>query len=207
MEELKNLKVGEKIQLPPPSIKGEMSVEEAIFQRRSVRNFKAETLSLVEISQLLWAGQGITYAREGFRAAPSAGATYPLEVYLLFAEGIFRYLPDNHSLEKTNPENRLLDLAEACFDQDWVARAAINIVISAVFERTTTRYRQRGIGYVYMEVGHCAGNIHLQAVALGLGSVPVGAFDDDAVAKVVGLPAKSKPLYIVSVGYPYPEKH
>jgi len=202
LDELKNLKVGEEIKLPSPLTKGRISLEETILKRRSVRSFKNRPLTLEQISQLLWAAQGITSLQEGLRSAPSAGATYPLEVYLVSREGIFHYLPEKHALQKVIAENRMRLLAEACLGQDWIEETGVNIVLGAIFERTTGRYRQRGVGYVYIEVGHAAENIHLQAVALELGSVPVGAFDDDAVAKVLELPAKVKPLYVIPVGYP-----
>lgn len=201
-EELKNLEIGEKIKLPEPRTKDELSIEEAIFTRRSVRSFEDKPLTLEQISQLLWSAQGITYARGGYRAAPSAGATYPLDVYLVSADGFFHYLPEEHSLEKISSENRLIPLAEASLDQEWVKNAAINLIITAIFERTTGRYGRRGIGYVYMEVGHTAENVHLQAMSLGLVSVPVGAFDDDEVAKVLALPSRVKPIYIIPIGYP-----
>lgn len=201
LDELKNLKIGEEIKLPPPLTKSEVSLEETILKRRSVRSFKDKPLTLEQISQLLWAAQGITYPQEGLRAAPSAGATYPLEVYLVSREGVSHYLPEKHSLQKVIAENRMRLLSEACLDQDWVEKVGVDIVLSAIFERTTGRYRQRGVGYVYIEAGHAAENIHLQAVALGLGSVPIGAFDDDNVAKVLELPAKIRPLYVIPVGY------
>lgn len=201
-EKLKNLKTGEEMELPQPLTKGKISVEEAILKRRSVRSFADKPLSLEQISQLLWSAQGLTSLPGGYRAAPSAGATYPLEMYLVSKEGVFHYLLEKHWLKKISEENKLNSLAEACLDQEWVRQGAINIVITAIFERTTLRYRQRGIGYVYIEVGHVAENIHLQAVALGLGSVPVGAFDDESVTKVLELPKKIKPLYVIPVGYP-----
>ncbi|HCJ66115.1 MAG TPA: nitroreductase [Elusimicrobia bacterium] len=201
INELKNLKINEIIKLPQPKTKGELSVEEAIFTRRSVRSFEDKPLTLEQISQLLWSAQGITYARGGYRAAPSAGATYPLDVYLVSADGFFHYLPEEHNLEKISSENRLIALSEAALDQEWVRNVVVNLVITAIFERTTTRYGRRGIGYVYIEVGHTAENVHLQAISLGLVSLPVGAFDDDEVAKVLALPSRVKPIYIIPIGY------
>ncbi len=202
MNKLRNLEIGKEIELSQPQKEGKISVEEAIFRRRSLRSFAEKSLSLEQVAQLLWSAQGITSPSEGYRAAPSAGATYSLEIYLVCKEGIFSYLPEKHRLKKIFTENRLNLLSEACLDQEWVRTSAIDIVISALFERITLRYRQRGIGYVYIEVGHCAENIHLQAISLGLVSVPVGAFDDDLVAQVLGLPKNIKPLYIIPIGYP-----
>ncbi len=201
LDELKNLRVNEEIRLPDPRVRGTVSLEETIHKRRSIRNYIDKSLTLEQISQLLWAGQGITSLDEGLRAAPSAGATYPIELYLVSSEGIFHYLSERHSLEKTVAENRVKSLVNACWGQSFIGEAGINIVITAVFECTTGRYGQRGIGYVYIEVGHVAQNVHLQAIALGLDSVPIGAFDDDAVSKVLELEKKVKPVYVIPVGY------
>lgn len=186
--------------LPPPKTKGELSVEEAIAARRSIRSYSGAPLSEVEISQLLWAAQGITDPRRGFRAAPSAGATYPLETYLVTAEGVFRYDPDRHALQPIRMGDARARLATAAYGQSFVEKAGATVVFAAVPERTTRRYGKRGQMYIHMEAGHAAQNVHLQAVALGLGSVPVGAFEDAKVAGVLDLPAGQIPLYLICVG-------
>ncbi|HDL77910.1 MAG TPA: SagB/ThcOx family dehydrogenase [Lentisphaerae bacterium] len=194
--------IPDKITLEEPRMKGPISVEEAIARRRSVRRFLDKPLSRQQISQLLWAAQGITDKARGYRAAPSAGATYPLTVFAMTPEGIYRYLPAGHELELVRKGDFRSPLARAALDQPWVAEAPLDIVITAEPRRTTGRYGRRGMMYIYMEAGHAAQNIHLQAVSLGLGSVPVGAFDDDRVADILQLPEGHSPLYIIPVGYP-----
>ena len=197
---LAQAKIGAPVALPPPARKGEASVEQALAGRRSCRRFSPRPLALEQISQLLWAAQGVT-AADGRRAAPSAGACYPLELYLVCAEGIFQYLPEGHRLRKAQARDIRGDLAAAAWGQDFIAQAPASLVFSAVYERTTSRYGERGVRYVHMDVGIAAENVHLQAEALGLGSVSVGAFDDAAVARVVGLPDPEKALYIIPVGH------
>lgn len=193
--------VGARVSLPPPRSRGEVSVEEAISRRRSVRDFQSAPLSLAEISQLVWSAQGVT-SPDGKRAAPSAGACYPLETYLVCAQGLFRYRIGDHALVKVNEADLRGALCEACHGQEFVAKAPVSLVFAAVYRRTTKRYGERGERYVHIDVGHAAQNVHLEAVALGLGSVPVGAFDDQAVARALGLPGSHAPLYIVTVGHP-----
>jgi SagB-type dehydrogenase family enzyme len=199
-----------KVELPLPETTGLMSVEEAIAQRRSIRSYTDEPLSLQDLSQLLWAAQGITDPARKFRAAPSAGATYPLEVYVVvgsggvtgLTEGVYRYDPFEHTLENILRSDIRSDLVGAALGQTWVKEAPIDIVIAAVYERTTDRYGDRGIRYVHMEAGHVGQNLYLQAEALGLGMVVVGAFYDDQVQTLLRLPANQKPLYIIPIGHP-----
>ena len=185
-----------------------MSVEEAIKLRRSVREFSDHPLTMNLISQLLWSGQGIT---AGFkRAAPSAGATYPLTLYLVVGEGgveeipsgIYEYIPDSHSLSRIKGGDFRSEIATACLNQTFIAEAPVSIVIAANYERTTRRYGERGIRYVHMEAGHAGENIYLQAVALRLGTVAVGAFQDDDLHHVMELPEEEAPLYVMPVGFP-----
>ena len=200
--------VGEKISLPSPRMKSTVSVEEAIYRRRSRRNYSGEPLKIEELSNLLWAAQGITDPTNRFRAAPSAGATYPLEVYVVvkkggvekLSEGVYHYDPFEHSLEKRLDGDLSSDLCSAAVSQRWVRDASINIVLAAVYERTTQRYGERGVRYVHMEVGHVGENIYLQAESLGLGTVVIGAFYDDWVQKLLSLPENQKPLYIIPIG-------
>ena len=190
------------ISLPNPSTSGGMSVAEAIAKRRSIRKFADEPLTPNEISQLVWAAQGITEPNRKYRAAPSAGALYPLKLYLLTHEGIFHYIPERHSLLPIESKDRRNDLSRAALGQSFVADAALSFVITADYARTQGTYGDRAPMYVHMEAGHVAENIHLQAVALGLGSVPVGAFRDQAVSDIVGLSSDYTPLYIILVGHP-----
>lgn len=197
--------LGIEIKLPLPRHKSAISVEEALLKRRSIREYTSAPLTLPEVSQLLWAGQGITDPR-GLRTAPSAGATYPLETYLVvgkadgLGEGVYHYRPEGHKLVKIMEGDLRRELAIAALGQEWVKEAAINIVFAAEYERTTRRYGERGVRYVHMEVGHAAQNVYLQAVALDLGTVVIGAFYDDRVKKVLGLPKNEEPLYIMPVG-------
>jgi len=192
------------VSLPVPPMAGTMSLDEALARRRSVREFASGALTLAEISRLVWAAQGITAPER--RTAPSAGATYPLEVYLVagdvenLAAGVYCYRPDRHRLEKVADGDVRLPLAAAAVDQQWVARAALVVVLVAVFERTTARYGRRGERYVHMEAGHAAQNLLLQAATLGLGATPVGAFDDAEVSRLLHLPVGGTPLYLIPVG-------
>lgn len=198
------------VKLPPPKTVGTMSVEEAISRRRSTRSFTDEPLSLQDVSQLLWAAQGITDPVKNFRAAPSAGATYPLEIYVVVSKdgveglacGIYHYDPREHRLIRMLGSDLRSGLAEAALGQSSVKEAPISIVVTAVYERTTSKYGERGVRYVHMEAGHVGQNLYLQSTALGLGMVTVGAFYDDQVQKLLQLPEDQKPLYIIPVGHP-----
>lgn len=191
------------IRLPKPSLKGQLTLEEAIARRRSVREFSDRPLSLEEIGQLLWAAGGITGDASYLRAHPSAGALHPLEVYLLDADGIFHYEPQGHRLTPVRDGDMRADLAKAAYRQWFIADAPCVIAITAVYARTTGKYGDRGrIRYVPMDAAHSAQNVLLQAVALGLAAVPVGAFDDEAVRAVMGTPSNEVPLYLIPVGQP-----
>lgn len=189
------------IKLPEPKSIGKMSVEEAILRRRSERSFQPAELTAEQISQLLWAAQGITDKSWGFRAAPSAGALYPLYLYILKSDGVFQYIPDGHKLVQISAEDRRPSLVRASLGQTYIGEAPLVIVIAGNFRITEAKYGQRSYRYVNMEVGHVAENIHLQAVAMGMVSVPIGAFWDDVVAKTLELPETQDPYYIVPVGY------
>ena len=195
------------VALPRPSLEGEVSVERALARRRSVRTFAPETLSLSAVSQLLWAAQGITDPAGG-RTAPSAGALYPLEVYLVAGAvsgvrpGVYRYDPRLHQLSLESEGDARLSVAGAALSQDWVAEAPAILVLGAVYERTARQYGERAPRYVHMEAGHAAQNVYLPATALGLGTTTVGAFRDGEVARVLGLPAYVQPLALLPVGKP-----
>jgi len=204
------------IKLPSPQLKGNVSVEEAILRRRSVRRYRSEPLGLSQLGQILWSAQGITGAGE-FRAAPSAGATYPLEIFVVVGDkgvvvkdakqtreelqaSIYRYEPVSHSLRPHKAGDVRSQLARAALGQEFIAEVPVSIVICALYDRTCSRYGGRGERYVHMEVGHVGENIHLQAVALGLSTVEVGAFRDEEVRQVLGLDEQTKPLYIMPLG-------
>lgn len=195
--------VGRAVELPAPRTDGPMSLERALAERRSVRDFTDERLTLEELAQLLWAAQGIT-ADWGGRTAPSAGALYPLEVYAVTPGGLYHYLPDGHRADVLRADDLRRPLAAAALGQAAVAVAPAVLVIAAVFRRTEVKYGERAERYVHLEAGHAAQNVLLQAVALGLGGVPIGAFSDREVQRVLGLPADHEPLYLIPVGHPAP---
>lgn len=198
------------IYLPPPSQTGGMSLEEAIACRRSVRRFSPAPISQLLLSQVLWAAQGITDTSSGDRAVPSAGATYPLEVFVAggnnsieeIGEGVYRYHISTHSLTLHHKGDVRLELAGMALGQKCIYQAPIDIIICAIYERISTRYSARGERYVHMEVGHAGQNIYLQATAVGLATVAIGAFDDERVGEVLRLDRQCKPLYIMPVGRP-----
>ena len=191
------------IQLPKPVVAGKISLEEAISKRRSQRAFAPKELTVEQIGQLLWAAQGVTAEKNGhgLRSVPSGGALYPLEIYAVTKSGIFHYVSLGHQLEKKADKDYRRNLTEAALGQDSITQAPLSIVICAVYSRISKKYDQRGIRYADMEAGHAAQNIHLQAAALGLGSVPVGAFSDQRIKSVLSLPDECAPLYIIPVGF------
>ncbi len=195
----------QRLALPEPEYDGEMAVEEAIRKRRSIRDFSRDSLALADISQLLWAAQGTT-GKRSFRAAPSAGALYPLELYVVvghvdgLSPGVYRYRQAKHDLVLVASGDRRKQLAKAALGQDWVRRAPAVLVLTGVYRRTLVKYGQRGRRYVHMEVGHAAQNVYLQATARDLATVMVGAFDDDEVQEVLELPDDHEPLGLMPVG-------
>ena len=190
------------VKLPTPRQTSAISVEEAIERRRSVRDFSNAPLSDSEHGQLLWAAQGITHRMRGLRAAPSAGALYPLELYLTTRAGVLHYEPRAHALRRTSSTDVRDLLFHAALRQEAVRDAPSVVVVAAVYERTARKYGERAGRYVHMEAGHAAQNLLLQAVALGLVAVPIGAFDDEAVARALAVPSTHQPLYLIPVGRP-----
>ncbi len=193
------------IKLPQPVTDGKASLEQSLHERRSVRQYKNLSLSLADLSQLLWAGQGIT-ASGGRRTAPSAGALYPLDVFVVAGDvtglpaGIYLYQPHDHALQRIVAGDARADLCRSALGQSSIRTAPAVIVLCAVYERTTVKYGERGIRYVHMEAGHAAQNIALQAAALDLGTVVVGAFHDEQVGSVLHLPREEHPLSLIPVG-------
>jgi SagB-type dehydrogenase family enzyme len=197
--------IGEVIKLPNPRFDSDCSVESALRQRRSIREYRDEPLALEEVSQLLWSAQGISDPK-GLRMDPSAGGLYPLEVYLIAGKvnnlfsGVYKYRPNGHMLVRLAHGDKRTDLSAAALDQECIRDGAAVIVIAAIYMRTTVKYYERGIRYVDMEVGHAGQNISLQAVSMGLASVVVGAFDDYKVKRLLKLPDNEQPLYLIPVG-------
>jgi SagB-type dehydrogenase family enzyme len=195
------------VHLPEPDSSGKMTVEQALSMRRSVRKFAEQSISMEQLSQLLWSAQGITDKR-GLRTAPSAGALYPLELYIVaknidgLASGIYKYMPDNRKLTLINQGGKIEELSQAAGNQSWITDAAAVVAITGVYERTAAKYGDRAIRYVNIETGCAAENIYLQATAIGLGTTLVGAFADDKVTDVLGLKIDEYPLALMPVGYP-----
>ena len=190
------------IELPPPNELGGISLARAIRQRRSVRNFGEHTLTWNDIGQLVWAAQGVTDDAMGLRATPSAGALYPLELDVVTPHGVFRYQPTTHTLRQRMTGDVRAELARAAYEQRWLTDTSCVFSVVAVIERTARKYGARAERYVQLEAGHVAQNILLMAVGLGLSGTPVGAFNDNAVARTLGLDKGEAPLYLVPVGLP-----
>jgi SagB-type dehydrogenase family enzyme len=188
------------IHLPEPASDGGISVEAALAKRESVRHFASIPLTLSQISQIFWAAQGITRDGGG-RTAPSAGALYPLELYLALRDGFFHYVPRRHQLVHVSDHDHIDDLASVALGQQCIRESSAVVVIAAVYERIERKYGSRGERYVKVEAGHAAQNILLQAVSQGIGAVPVGAFHDDDVRKVLSLPSDHEPLYLIPLGH------
>ena len=204
-EAMSSIKSPEIVELPAPRHDSNFSVERALLERRSVRSYSKNPLTLNEISQILWASQGIT--RKGvYRTAPSAGALYPLEAYIVvgnvtdLAAGVYNYKPHEHKLVRSIDGDKRADLCQAALSQSPVKNAPAVLVICAVYERTTGKYGERGIRYVLMEAGHAAQNICLQAVSLDLKSVVIGAFSDREVKRITNCKPNEHPLYIIPIG-------
>jgi SagB-type dehydrogenase family enzyme len=194
--------MSEIIRLPTPKKTGDISLEAALYQRRTIRSFLETPLGMESIGQLLWAAQGLTTSN-GLRTAPSAGALYPLEVYVAAHDLLGRYLPESHSIEVIHRDDLRKAIASAAFDQEFILQAPCSFLLAAVPERTQLKYgADRSPRYIEIEVGHAAQNLLLQATALGLGSVPVGAFDDQRIAGLFRLPSGQSPLYLIPVGRP-----
>jgi len=197
------------IKLSRPAYDGKISVEAAIRARRTIRDFHLKPLSLTQLSQLLWSAQGITDEVMGFRAAPSGGALYPLDVYTVVGDGgvkglesgVYHYHPEGHGIQLITKGDKRKDVADASLRQMWMAEAPVIFVITSEYERITRKYGNRGVRYAMIEAGHVGQNIFLQSEALGLAAGIVGAFHDDEVAKVIRAPQPREPLIIMPVGY------
>lgn len=194
------------IKLSKPDRTGNASLEQALSGRRSIRDFSDSRLTLEQISQLLWAACGIS-GPHGFRTAPSAGALYPLDVYIVSGSnigldaGIYHYNVNNHSLNKLSTTDLRADFCKAALSQSAIKKAPVTFLMTGVFKKTTVKYGHRGFQYVYMEAGHAGQNILLQAWSLGLGALPIGAFQDNEIKRLMNFSADEHPLYLIPVGY------
>lgn len=193
----------QEIKLPTPQYKSTVSVEEALLQRRSIRQYAPGALTLNEVSQLLWAAQGTT-KKDFFRTAPSAGATYPIDTYLVAGDveglpaGIYQYQPQGHRLTPKITGDKRKELSQAAANQPWVLKAPISIVLVSIQERITSRYGPRSIRYIFMEAGHIGQNVHIQCETLGLGTVMIGAYSDKAAREVIGV--EQEVIYMMPIG-------
>jgi SagB-type dehydrogenase family enzyme len=175
-----------------------MTLERALLLRHSVRNFEPQPMSPAQLSQLAWAAQGVTDATTSRRTSPSAGATYPMEVYFATADGVSHYVPGRHAMQRLSTR----DVRRTLTTQQTVAEAPCVIVLASVTERTRKKYGERAERYVAMEAGHIGQNVLLEATAMGLGGVPVGGFDGDKAREVLALDPSEEPLYILAIGKP-----
>jgi SagB-type dehydrogenase family enzyme len=202
-------KGGGRMQLPEPMLDGDVSVERTINTRRTIRSFDRKALTLKQLSQLLWAAQGITETGGFKRGAPSAGALYPMDVYGVVGRnciekldpGVYHYGPADHTLSLAQEGDRRRDIAGASLWQMWMADAPLNLVITGEYSRIMGKYHQRGIRYAMIEAGHIGQNIFLQCQGMGLEAGIVGAFDDEKVVQVMGIKRTHEPLLIMPVGY------
>lgn len=196
--------VAKEIALSEPKLDGGLSIERVLQRRRSRRKFTGQPITVAQLSQLLWAGQGVTGEQQGtmLRAAPSAGALYPMDLYVALPKGVYHYNPLEHTLLRTTGGDKRAELAWAALDQEFLAEASVDLVITAEYERSMVKYRQSGVRYSVIEAGNISENIYLQAESLGLATVAVGAFRDDQVSEVLDLPKAHRPLLIMPVGYP-----
>jgi SagB-type dehydrogenase family enzyme len=188
--------------LPPVPVDASVILDQAFRERRSIREYGSQPLDLEIVARLMWAAQGRTQMDGPGRIAPSAGGTYPLEVYVATADGLLRYIPEGHRAQWITGDDLRPNLHRAALDQQSVRDAPAVMVITGVVSRTEERYGDRAERYVFLEAGHAAQNVLLQATGLGLGAVPVGAFRDDEVAKVLALGADEQPIYLIPLGYP-----
>ena len=195
------------VRLPEPQVEGLLSVEAALARRRSVRSYTSEPLTLEAVGQLLWSAQGVTHPL-GYRTAPSAGALYPLELYVVarrvegLAPGVYRYRPGRHTLRLRSEGDRSAELARAALRQDAVRDAAAVLVFAAVESRTASKYGPHAMRYILIETGHAAQNVLLQVQALNLAAVVIGAFHDDDVKALLDVPDRERVLYLLPVGHP-----
>ena len=199
---VRRIKLLKKIPLPAPNTQGTISVESAIKHRRSIRDFTDKQLTLDQVGQLAWAAQGVTDEQESLRAAPSAGAIYPMQLHIVIPGGAYKYNPPDHSITKTIFEDIRADLTAAALDQQAVAKSQCIFIISGSSKKVEAKYSGKGQSFMLIEAGHIAQNIQLQAVAMGLGSTPLGSFDIKKVWRTCKLDLEQKPVYIIPIGYP-----
>ena len=198
--------------LPSPQLTGNMSVEQAIEDRRSVREYNDEPINISDVSQLLWAGQGITDPQYGLRAAPSAGQVYPLELYVIVGTGgvtglpagEYLYVPENNTLEKLINGDLRAQLATIADGQPWVQQGQVDIVITGNYQKMIDKYPDVPLStrFVNLEAGHVGETIYLQAEPLGLATVSIGSFNENQMISLMHLQVNEEPIYIFPIGHP-----
>lgn len=194
------------IKLPSPVYDSNTSIEEALLKRRSVRYYSSKQLNLTELSQILWSAQGITDKISGLRTAPSAGALYPLEIYVVVANvkslepGLYKYNPNSHIIARILKGDIRDEISNSSLKQESITISSAIIIITAIYDKTSVKYGKRAERYVHMEVGHTGQNIYLQCTSIGLGTVMIGAFNDDALKRVLNLPDNENPLALYPLG-------
>jgi SagB-type dehydrogenase family enzyme len=197
------------VKLPQPIIKGNMSVEEAIHDRRSIRTYSSAPLTLEDISQLMWAAQGITDSSRNYRTTPSGSHTFGLETYILIGnnnnleKGLYHYNPFNHTLEQLTKDDVRLKLSEASDSQEWVEKAPIDIIITGNYQKLVDKYHDEELSarFINNEAGHAGQNIYLESIARNLGTVAIGSFDDKKIHDILPIPSIEKTIYVYPVGH------
>lgn len=197
------------MRLPQPDVTGQVPLEKSIKSRRTIRSFASTPIALKEFSQLLWAAQGIIETGGFRRSVPSGGALYPIDVYAVVGEsgvqeiesGVYHYEPGTHEITLVKDGDLRRELAKAALGQMWMAAAPVNLIVTAEYERSSSKYGERGVRYSMIEAGHVGQNIFLQAEALGLGAGIIGAFDDQEVIRAAKLDPGHEPLLIMPIGY------
>ncbi len=200
----------QKVELPKPSFAG-LSVEKAIQKRKSVRSFMESPMNLEQLARILLSANGITQQRGGIarRATPSGGALYPLDLYVIatnvdeLTNGLYHFQVSDSSLELVKEGDFSIQIFEAANEQRAVGASPITIILTARFGRITQKYADRGYRYAYIEAGAACQNIYLQATSLDMGTVAVGAFNDDSLNELLGIDGLHEAaLLIMPVGYP-----
>jgi SagB-type dehydrogenase family enzyme len=197
------------MRLPQPDVIGSVPLEKTIKSRRTIRSFASRGITLKDLSQILWAAQGIIEEGGFRRSVPSGGALYPIDVYAVVGEsgvdeiesGVYRYEPGTHEIALVKEGDLRRELAKAALGQMWMAGAPVNLIITAEYSRSASKYGERGVRYSMIEAGHAGQNIFLEAEALGLGAGIVGAFNDREVVWVAKLRSGHEPLLLMPVGH------
>lgn len=188
------------IHLPQPDKEGGGGLHKILNDRRSIRSYVDGEITKEELSQILWSGDGISYEERAFRTAPSAGALYPIDIFVFNEEGVFRYEPQDHYLKRVQDEDRRDDLYTASLSQGAVRDADTVLVLMGFVERTSVKYGDRALRYVYIEGGHICQNILLEVENLGLGAVPIGAFHDEQILEILSLEDDVVPVFVIPIG-------